>query len=188
MLSLSSTSFTPASLKRTPLVQGEYEQCTFTGVNLAGGNVMLFRFIDCTFTGCDLSNLKCSQTSFRDVRFTECKLSGVLFDQCNDFGFAAEFDRCVLDHASFRGMSLKKGLFTSCRMHGTDLSGADLTEALLERCDLADAVFSRTNLEKADLRTSYNIVMDPNDNRLKKARFSAAALPGLLSKHGIVIE
>jgi uncharacterized protein YjbI with pentapeptide repeats len=83
---------------------------------------------------------------------------------------------------------MKKTKFIRCRLTGTDFSSADLTEALFDNCELTNAVFSATILEKADLHTSTGIRLDPDVNRLRKARFSVSSLPGLLEKYGITIE
>jgi hypothetical protein len=50
------------------------------------------------------------------------------------------------------------------------------------------ARFERTVLEKVDFRTSYNFSIDPEVNRMKKARFSLAGIAGLLGKYDIVVE
>jgi hypothetical protein len=43
-------------------------------------------------------------------------------------------------------------------------------------------------LEKADFRTSYNYSINPEVNRIKKAKFSTAGIAGLLCKYDIEIE
>jgi len=73
-------------------------------------------------------------------------------------------------------------------MHETDFTGADFAGAIFENCDLKRAVFAATILEKADFTSSYNYSIDPNDNRIKKARFSYPGVIGLLDKYDIVIE
>ena len=60
--------------------------------------------------------------------------------------------------------------------------------AIFDKCDMAKAKFEKTNLEKADFRTAINFTIDPEKNRLKKARFSSAGLPGLLYKYDIEID
>jgi hypothetical protein len=45
-----------------------------------------------------------------------------------------------------------------------------------------------TNMEKADLRTSYNYSLDPEINRITKAKFSILGISGLLEKYNITIE
>jgi hypothetical protein len=51
-----------------------------------------------------------------------------------------------------------------------------------------DRYLKTPNLKKADLRTAYNYHIDPESNKLKKAKFSLQGLPGLLDKYGIDIE
>jgi hypothetical protein len=43
-------------------------------------------------------------------------------------------------------------------------------------------------LEKTDFRTAYNYSFDPENNRIKKAKFSLAQVVGLLDKYDIHIE
>jgi hypothetical protein len=53
---------------------------------------------------------------------------------------------------------------------------------------LTGARFENTIIEKADLRTSYNYSIDPENNRIKKAKFSLAQIAGLLDKYNIEID
>jgi len=69
-----------------------------------------------------------------------------------------------------------------------DLTECDLASAVFDHCDLAGATFENTILEKADLRTSFNYSIDPERNRVKKAKFSLQGLPGLLNKYDIEIH
>jgi fluoroquinolone resistance protein len=113
---------------------------------------------------------------------------GLRFDNCNDFGLAFSFNNCKLDHSSFYKLKLKKTDFKSSQLHEVDFSECDLTNAVLDHCDLLNATFDRTILEKADFRTAYNYSIDPDNNKLKKARFSQSGLAGLLHKYDIDIK
>ncbi|WP_311316321.1 pentapeptide repeat-containing protein [Kaistella jeonii] len=64
-----------------------------------------------------------------------------------------------------------------------NLSSADFTD-----CDLSQTIFQNTNLEKADFRSAFNYTIDPENNRLKGAKFSLAGISGLLGKYQIKIE
>ncbi len=85
-------------------------------------------------------------------------------------------------------MSLKKMKFKNCNLREVDFSAADLTEASFDGCDLLGATFDDTNLEKADFRNALNYAFNPDQNRIKKAKFSVNGLPGLLHKYDIQIE
>jgi len=73
-------------------------------------------------------------------------------------------------------------------MQEIDLTECDLTSAVFDNCDLTRATFHNTILEKADLRSAYDYSIDPENNRIKKAKFSVTGLPGLLDKYGIEIS
>lgn len=170
------------------LAGSEFENCIFRGCAWAGTDLRKARFTDCLFDDCDLSNAKVEGASFRTVRFIGSKLLGVQFEACNPFLLALAFERCRLDYASFRGLVLKGAAFVSSQLHEADFSGADFSEATFSGSDLAGAVFDGTRLEGADLRDVRNLVLDPQRNRLRGARFSLDGLPGLLERHGIMVE
>jgi uncharacterized protein YjbI with pentapeptide repeats len=113
---------------------------------------------------------------------------GLRFDTCNGFGLSFSFDNCQLNHSSFFKTVIKKTVFKNSTLLECDFTDSDLTSAVFDNCDLAHAVFYNTILEKAELRTSYNYSIDPEINRIKKARFSISGVPGLLEKYDIEIE
>jgi uncharacterized protein YjbI with pentapeptide repeats len=78
--------------------------------------------------------------------------------------------------------------FSNCDLQETDFSMAELVHATFDQCNFAGAVFDATNLENADLRTSYQFNINPSTNKIKKARFSKDSLEGLLNHLDIIIE
>lgn len=73
-------------------------------------------------------------------------------------------------------------------MSEVDFGRADLTGSSLNDCDLHSAVFDNTNLSKCDFRKASNYIIDPENNKISKAKFSLIGVPGLLTKYDIVIE
>ena len=73
-------------------------------------------------------------------------------------------------------------------MLDTDFTDADLSGALFFHCELTDARFLHSKLERADFRTAAGFQIDPEQNRMKGARFSREGLTGLLSKYELNIE
>jgi uncharacterized protein YjbI with pentapeptide repeats len=69
----------------------------------------------------------------------------------------------------------------------TDFTETDLSASLFDNCDLQRAIFHKTMLEKTDFCTSFHFSIDPENNRIKKARFSIIGVVGLLDKYGIEI-
>jgi fluoroquinolone resistance protein len=180
--------FVGAELNAAQLAKAEFEQCTFRNCSWPGADLSDARFTDCSFEQCDLSTSRVKNTGFRSVRFTGCKLLGVQFESCAPFLLAMRFAHCRLDLASFRGLKLKGTVFQDCTLREADLIGTDLNSATFEDCDLAGALFEHTNLEAADLRTASNYLIDPEQNRIKGARFSIHGLPGLLARYAITVE
>ena len=85
-------------------------------------------------------------------------------------------------------MKLHKIEFTKCEMFEVDFGSADLTGSLFSDCDLRNAVFDNTNLTKCDFRKANNYIIDPENNKISKAKFSFLGIPGLLNKYDIEIE
>lgn len=171
-----------------PLAKGEYENCVFSNCDLSNADLTDMKFFDCDFTACNLSLAKLTRTMFRDVKFKDCKLLGLLFENCNEFGFTVSFENCNLNHSSFYQKKIKKTWFKNSQLQEVDFIQSDLTAALLDKCDLTGAKFENTILEKADLRTSFNYSIDPEINRLKKAKFALSEIAGLLYKYDIEID
>ena len=170
------------------LPKGEYESCSFKDCDFSGCDLSGFSFSECSFSGSNLSLVKTSQTAFKEVQFNGCKLMGLHFENCNTFLFALDFDHCLLNLSSFYRLNLKRSKFKSCSLQEVDFSESDLSTVSFDNCDLAGALFDNTNLEKSDFRSASNYAIDPETNRMKKAKFSLSGIPGLLEKHGIIIE
>jgi uncharacterized protein YjbI with pentapeptide repeats len=181
-------SFDGVRFAEKPLPPGEYDACVFTNCDFSGAMMAGWVLLDCRFVGCNLSMANISGASLRDVAFSRCKLLGLRFDTCNPIGLSIECDECALDHSSFYKAKIRKTVFRNSHLLEVDFSAADLTESVFDNCDLSGAVFSGTRLEKVDFRTSVNFSIDPDTNRIKKAKFSLAGIAGLLDKYDIQID
>jgi len=166
----------------------DYENCIFKSCNFASTDLSGLNFSECEFLECDLSLAKTIKTTFRDIQFKNCKLLGLHFENCNEFLFSAGFENCVLNLSSFYKLKLKNAKFKNTGLHEVDFTESDLSSSIFDNCDFSGAVFDRTILEKADFRTSYNYSIDPETNRIKKAKFSVSGLTGLLAKYDIDVE
>lgn len=166
----------------------DFENCRFKGCDFTGVDLSDIRFADCQFTDCTLALAGVNNTAWQNVQFNGCKLSGVHFSRSSNFLFEAHFTDCILDNAVFYQKKNKKAQFINCSLIETDFTEADLTGALFKECNLNHAFFERTILKTADFSTSYNYTIDPENNLLKKAKFSVHGLPGLLSKYDIVVQ
>jgi fluoroquinolone resistance protein len=165
-----------------------FESCRFVRCDLSYADFSGMLFIDCFFEECNLSLIKLSDTGLQNIQFKDCKLSGADFSKSRDFLFGANFSNCIVDNAIFYKKKNKGAKFSDCSLVETDFTEADLTDAQFINCNLNQAFFSNTILKNADLRTSYNFIIDPDNNILKKARFSVYGLPGLLAKYDLRVN
>jgi fluoroquinolone resistance protein len=180
--------FDKIDFTQTSLERGEYEHCTFISCDLSKLDLPDTIFSECEFIRCNLSLVKLAETALRDVKFKDCKMLGIDFENCNEFGFAVYFEGCTLDRASFTRSKLKKTVFKNSNVQEVDFTQSDLSLCTFDNCDLAEAIFKNTNIEKADFRTAFNYSIDPELNRIKKAKFSRSGIAGLLNKYDIEID
>lgn len=171
-----------------PVPAGDYDNCTFRGCNFSQSDLSGINFTDCLFEECNLGNARLLNSTLNDVRFRECKMPGLGFETTSPYLFTVEFTGCQLDYSSFFQRKLKKTLFDNCSLKQVDFTDTDLTEAVFRQCNFDKAKFENTLLEKADLRTSFGYSIDPELNRISRARFAWPALLGLLEKYRIEAE
>jgi fluoroquinolone resistance protein len=174
------------SEKKSP--KREFADCTFINCNFSKADLSNDDFMDCHFKGCNLSLAKMENAGIKNIQFTDCKLTGIDFSRCNNFNFSASFENCPLDYSSFFQKKMKKTLFADCSLKETDFTETDLSMAVFKNCDLMNASFVNAILEKADFRTARNYALDPELNKIKKAKFSFPGVAGLLVKYNIDIE
>lgn len=166
----------------------EYDECTFIDCNFQGTDLSRIVFSDCTFENCDLSNANIFDTVIREIHFINCKMLGLHFEYCKNFLFAAKFENCNLDFSSFYQLMIKNVEFIECSLKSVDFTEANMSGINIQNCDLFEAIFDRTNIEKTDFRTAKNYAIDLNKNKVKKAKFSRQGIDGLLKSYNIIIE
>jgi len=180
--------FEKLDFKERPLPKGTYEQCGFTGCDFGESDIAAISFISCEFNNCNLSMARIVKTTFQEARFTGCKMLGLRLEHCNNFLLSFHFENCILDHASFYQLKLKGTRFINCRIRDADFTECDLTAAVFNDTDLAGSVFDQSVLERADMRTAFNYMINPEKNRIRKAKFSTSSIAGLLAHYDIIIE
>lgn len=179
----SAVDYSERQLRNREFIRCEFIKCDFGKSDLKGND-----FEDCIFTDCNFSLADLQGTGFRNAVFVGCKMLGVAFAQCNPFAFSVSFDQCHLDYSNFYGAKLRKTTFKNSSLKEAEFAEADLTASEFLDCDLSAANFSNTILDRVDFRTAMNYSIDPERNKLKKARFSALNLGGLLDQYDLVID
>ncbi|MGI4804119.1 MAG: pentapeptide repeat-containing protein, partial [Janthinobacterium lividum] len=104
-----------------------------------------------------------------------------------DFSFSVSFENCVLDYASFSRKKLRNTIFKKCKLQEANFMESDLTGSVFADCDLSRTLFSNTILNEVDFTSAYNFSIDPEKNKLKKAKFVVAGLQGLLEKYNLIV-
>ena len=166
----------------------EFLKCKFVGCNFTESDLRGNSFEECTFEDCNFSMTIVEGAGFRDIHFIGCKILGIDFTRCNRFMFTFKFDNCIMDYCTFFGTKLDKTHFNKCSLKEVDFTEANLSSSTFTDSDLTGALFSNTNLEKANFRGAINFVIDPEFNKMKKAKFSSFQLEGLLYKYGLDVE
>jgi len=180
--------FNKEDFTQVSLAKGNYEECLFSNCNFSDCDLSGFSFSNCEFSDCNLSLAKLEKTALQDITFNNSKMLGLQFDRCNQFGIALSFTNCVLNHSVFYKTKIKKTFFINCQLQEADFTECDLNNSVFDNCDLTGATFEYTNLEKADFRSSWGYSINPENNRIKKARFTLSGLAGLLEKYDIDIS
>jgi fluoroquinolone resistance protein len=175
--------FTDIIINGTEFDNCVFESCNFTNAILSDKN-----FIDCKFENCHFSMTKIINSGFQEAEFKNCKILGLDFSACNPYIFRPVFYNCIIDYSNFTSLNLKSIAFSSCQIKETDFSNCDMKNARFEKCDLEGSLFYHTNLEKVCFLASSNYTIDPEENVIKNAEFDLHGLPGLLSKHKIIIK
>lgn len=84
-------SFDKVNFSEKPLIKGEYENCSFTNCDFSNPDLSEVIFLESEFSDCNFSNAGLGKTSLLDVTFNNCNMLGLIFDACNEVGFAATF-------------------------------------------------------------------------------------------------
>lgn len=165
-----------------------FEQCHFTGIDFTGTDLSGASFTDCVFQQCNLQMQPMNNILLGGVQFSNCKLNGIDFTHCNSFRFDVHFTGCLLDYTYFFEKNMKKAKLVDCSIRQAQFVQCDLSNALFQNCDLEQTMFDHNNLQGADFTTSVNLRLDPETNKIRKAKFSLYNLPGLLAKYDIVVK
>ena len=117
--------------QKSPLLKGDYDNCTFTKCNFKESDLKNINFSECTFTDCDFSMADIGNCSFKEVEFYECKLLGLQFESCNPFLMSLFFKGCTLNFSSFYKLKLSGMKFIRCTLEQVDFTEANLTSVSL---------------------------------------------------------
>lgn len=184
--------FTNLTLEKEHHDRLDFENCKFIQCKFVEAVFSHTRFTDCDFTSCDLSLAKFPGCKFSEVSFKNSKLIGINWTELNwpliKLTSPLYFYSCNLSHSSFYGLELSNLLIEECKAHDIDFRDANLSHASFAESDLLNSLFLHTNLNSANFTNAINYTIDPNENRIKRARFSFPDVLTLLNYFDIIIE
>jgi uncharacterized protein YjbI with pentapeptide repeats len=154
----------------------EFEECQFLDCDFSGAAFCNCKFVNCLFERCNLSLLDITKSRLFGVSFQESKLVGVDWTKATwavyHVDFELRFQRCILNDASFFGLTLNKLILDECKLHDVDFREGNFNESIMTYCDFARSLFMRTSLLGADFTESSGYAINILENPIKGAKFS----------------
>jgi uncharacterized protein YjbI with pentapeptide repeats len=172
----------------TQLSHGYFKDCQFNQCQLVEQDFSHSTFVNCVFNACQISLCQLEQTAFQSVQFKDCQLLGLRFEHCNPFQLSIQASSSQFIMCSFYKKPINKAVFEQCQIQECDFSEAQLKQAPFTESRLSGSTFMRTDLSEANFSSAYDFLIDPSQNKLKKAKFSRHGLEGLLQHFGLIIE
>lgn len=186
-VSISEKTIKSENFSRKNLDNWVFNYCSFISCDFSESILRNTKFCGCSLTNCNLCLPKLEGCRFQDVQFDECKIIGADFYKCDKTFFSPSFKKCLLQYCnfsdlfmkntSFNGSKIQESHFTHTLLNGADFNDTDLSGTIFHNCDLCKSDFSSA--------TKYTI--DPQTNKIKKAKFSLPEAVGLLSGFDIII-
>jgi fluoroquinolone resistance protein len=163
----------------------EFFNCRFERCRFVEATLSRCVFERCVFDGCDLTRVRLGQSGLRGVHFVDSKLLGVEFAGAAD-NPEMHFERCVLRHAAFHGVSLRGVRFSgACQLQEASFLEADLQDVDLADSDLERATFRRCGLGGADFSGASGVWFEPAQNQAKDALISVETAVHLARAAGL---
>lgn len=177
--------FDASDRSKESIVGHQYDQCVFTNCRFTETVFKACAFQDCEFINCDLSLMKVADSVFSNNLIRDSKAVGINWAAIRVPGVKVhnpvEFTGSQINYSVFQGLDLRKVRMIDCQARDVSFEEADLSGANLGQSDFANAVFRRTNLEKADFTGAVNYGIDIRNNRVAGARFSLPEAVSLLA-------
>jgi fluoroquinolone resistance protein len=165
----------------------EFFKCSFVSCLFTRTSFERCIFEKCTFKSCNLGIVKLKGSSFVDVQFTDSKMIGIDWTLVQK-PIRVNFLKCLLNDSSFYKLDLRSTLIEECTAHGTDFESVNLSKSVCRKTDFLMSKFDGANLTFADFSEAFNYSINPNNTKIKKARFSLPSAVTLLDPWDVIIE
>jgi fluoroquinolone resistance protein len=177
---------------RQKLEEKIFESCRFEGCHFVETDFQRCQFIDCEFINCNLSNAKIKNCLFSEIVFDGCKLIGMNWTEVKwplvKLTSPVKFYKSNLDDCSFFELDLSELTMEFCLAKRVDFRGSNLSHGSFVETDFEGALFLGTNIELCNFSDAVNYVIDPMQNKIKKAKFSMPEAMNLLLAFEIEVE
>lgn len=154
----------------------EFEECRFSNCNFTEARFQDCKFYDCRFEGCNLSLIELTGSRLFGVTFQESKLVGVNWTKADwavyHVDFELAFRNCILNDASFFGLTLNDLILSECKLCDADFREGNFDGSTMTYCDFTRSLFLDTSLLRADFSDSSGYAINVLENHVKGARFS----------------
>ena len=185
-------SFADLKLEKTKLQNKIFENCRFINCNFSETQFISCKFVDCEFKSCNLSSAQFDNSSFSEVVFYESKAIGINWTKLKwpsiKLSSPFQFYKSNISHSSFYGLDLLEVVIKECKAYEVDFRDADFTGANFSLTDFERSLFMHTKLYSADFSDAINYNIDPNENDIRKAKFTMPDVINLLHAFDIEID
>lgn len=131
--------------------------------------------------------MKLEGCRFQDIKFIDCKIIGAEFFKCEKTFFSASFKNCLMQYCNFSDLNMKNSTFNGSKLKDSYFTNTLLNGANFNDVDLEGTIFHNCDLRKADFSSATQYDIDPQANKIKKAKFSLPDAIGLLRGFDITI-
>lgn len=184
--------FEDLKLESVELISKTFENCCFSKSTFTETKFTGCKFIDCEFTSCNLSSIQIKNTSFSDVVFEESKLIGINWTQAKwplvKLTSSIKFYRCNISHSSFYELDLQEIVIEECKAHDVDFRLGNFSNGSFILSDLEGSMFVNTKLYAANFKEAINYQINPNENDIRKGKFSIPEVLNLLGSFQIEMD
>lgn len=165
----------------------EFTDCSFDKMNFEKTAFKYVRFENCTFSKCNLSLIKITACRFIDCKFNGCKMIGINWQEA-EAPVEITMESCKLDYSIFYGLDLRRIEIRDSFAKEVNFENADLSKGKFNGTDFSLSKFKNTNLSFSDFREASNYDINPEFNKIKKAKFSMPEAMTLLQCFDIEIS
>jgi fluoroquinolone resistance protein len=99
-----------------------------------------------------------------------------------------KFFKCIINDSSFFGLSLDEIVIEACKAYDVDFREGSFSKANFTFTDFTNSLFNGTNLSGADFTEAVNYRIDINYNVINRAKFSRYEAISLLESLQIELK